>query len=184
MFPSPLLIPPLECQLRASDVSIWRASAPFRFPSTSLSVSLDQPKLVLRIFACLSGFEDGSRSPLVLPSMSSNSSSVRCSNPINALFALLTRMSSSSFTWTAAEFPVLRILNQEHHQKRDDGRAGVDYKLPCVRETEHRTRNGRAPTLVLGNRLSFARLRISTCSQIINNLPRSSKDCARYMMEQ
>jgi hypothetical protein len=34
---------------------------------------------------------------------------------------------------------VLRILDQEHHQKRHDGRSGVDNKLPCVRETEERT---------------------------------------------
>src|SRR4051812_44677277 len=37
--------------------------------------------------------------------------------------------------------PVLRILDQKHHQKSDDGCAGIDDKLPRVRETEHRTRN-------------------------------------------
>ena len=48
-------------------------------------------------------------------------------------------MSSSNFT--ARKVTVLRILDQEHHQKCDDGRSCVDYKLPCVRETEERTRN-------------------------------------------
>ncbi len=28
--------------------------------------------------------------------------------------------------------PVLRVLNQEHHQKRDDGRARVDDQLPRI----------------------------------------------------
>src|SRR5712691_7896620 len=27
---------------------------------------------------------------------------------------------------------ILRVLNQEHHQKRDDRSAGVDDQLPCV----------------------------------------------------
>jgi hypothetical protein len=31
-------------------------------------------------------------------------------------------------------------LDQEHHQKRDDGRAGVDNKLPSIREPEERNR--------------------------------------------
>jgi hypothetical protein len=31
---------------------------------------------------------------------------------------------------------VLRGLNQEHHQERDDGRAGVDDQLPGVTEPE------------------------------------------------
>jgi len=79
--------------------------------------------------------------PSFLPSMSSNSSSVRCSNPINALFALLTRMSSSNFTWIAGGVTILRILDQEHHQKRDDGRTCVDHKLPSIREPEERAGN-------------------------------------------
>ena len=56
--------------------------------------------------------------------MSSNSSSVRCSNPINALFALLTRMSSSNFTLNRGGVTVLLIL-----------------ELPGVREPEERTGN-------------------------------------------
>jgi hypothetical protein len=38
--------------------------------------------------------------------------------------------------------PVLRILNEEHHQESDDGSAGVDNELPRVRKIEHRTGNG------------------------------------------
>ena len=31
---------------------------------------------------------------------------------------------------------VLRILNQKHHQERDDGGAGIDDQLPCVAVVE------------------------------------------------
>src|SRR5438132_1248954 len=31
---------------------------------------------------------------------------------------------------------VLGVLDEEHHQEGDDGRAGVDHQLPGVRETE------------------------------------------------
>ena len=31
---------------------------------------------------------------------------------------------------------VLSVLDEEHHQKGDDGGAGVNDKLPCVREVE------------------------------------------------
>ena len=33
--------------------------------------------------------------------------------------------------------PILRILNQEDHQKRDDHRAGVNDQLPSVTEAEY-----------------------------------------------
>src|SRR3979409_1349548 len=36
---------------------------------------------------------------------------------------------------------ILRILNQENHQKRNDSCSSVDDKLPCVREMEERTRD-------------------------------------------
>ena len=39
----------------------------------------------------------------------------------------------------AAEFSILRILNEENHQKRDDSRARVDYELPSIGEMEERT---------------------------------------------
>ena len=35
---------------------------------------------------------------------------------------------------------VLRVLNQEHHEKSYDGRAGVDDELPGVADTEKRAR--------------------------------------------
>ena len=38
---------------------------------------------------------------------------------------------------------VLRVLNEEHHEEGDDGRAGVDDELPGVREAEERP--GRRP---------------------------------------
>src|SRR5262249_5064413 len=34
---------------------------------------------------------------------------------------------------------VLGALDQEGHQERDDGRAGVDDELPCIREVEERS---------------------------------------------
>src|SRR5438034_1109892 len=34
--------------------------------------------------------------------------------------------------------PVLRALNQEHHQKSNDGRAGVDHQLPGIAEAKVR----------------------------------------------
>ena len=37
-----------------------------------------------------------------------------------------------------ASVPVLSILDQEHHQECDDGGAGVDHQLPCVRPLEYR----------------------------------------------
>src|SRR4051812_44534685 len=36
-----------------------------------------------------------------------------------------------------SSFTILRNLDQDHHQERDDG----NNKLPCVRETEQQTRN-------------------------------------------
>ena len=38
---------------------------------------------------------------------------------------------------------VLRVLNEEHHQEGDDGRASINDKLPCVRKMKRRP--GRAP---------------------------------------
>jgi hypothetical protein len=35
--------------------------------------------------------------------------------------------------------PVLRILNQEHHQESDDGRAGIDDQLSRVGKMKGRT---------------------------------------------
>ena len=37
---------------------------------------------------------------------------------------------------------VLGVLNNENHQKGDDGRAGVDDELPGIGEVEHRTEHG------------------------------------------
>ena len=36
---------------------------------------------------------------------------------------------------------VLRILDEEHHQERDDRRAGIDNELPRVTESENRSGN-------------------------------------------
>ena len=36
---------------------------------------------------------------------------------------------------------ILCILNQEYHQERDDGCAGVDNKLPGIGKTKHRPRH-------------------------------------------
>lgn len=38
--------------------------------------------------------------------------------------------------------PVLGILNQEHHQERDDCRSRVDDELPRIRVVEHGTGHG------------------------------------------
>jgi len=40
------------------------------------------------------------------------------------------------FDLNRSAVPVLRILNQEHHEKGNDGRAGVDDELPRIRESE------------------------------------------------
>ena len=40
-----------------------------------------------------------------------------------------------------ARVAVLGVLNQEHHQERDDGCPRVDDQLPCVREVEYRPRD-------------------------------------------
>ena len=36
--------------------------------------------------------------------------------------------------------PILRILNEEHHKKRENGGAGVNDELPGIREAEKGTR--------------------------------------------
>ena len=38
--------------------------------------------------------------------------------------------------------PVLRVLNQEHDQKRDDGGSGIDDELPGIRKMEERPADG------------------------------------------
>ncbi len=38
---------------------------------------------------------------------------------------------------------ILRVLNEEHHQERHDGRPSVDDQLPCVRKME--VRAGQTP---------------------------------------
>ena len=53
---------------------------------------------MLRIFAGFPGFEDGFRPPLVFALYVFQLFVRQVLQPINALFALLTRMSSSSFT--------------------------------------------------------------------------------------
>lgn len=37
---------------------------------------------------------------------------------------------------------ILCGLNEKHHQKRDDGRPGIDDELPCVAKAEVRTGDG------------------------------------------
>jgi hypothetical protein len=37
---------------------------------------------------------------------------------------------------------ILRVLNQKHHQEGDDGRAGVDDKLPRIRKLKERAGDG------------------------------------------
>ncbi|MNO89712.1 hypothetical protein D3C76_812040 [compost metagenome] len=34
---------------------------------------------------------------------------------------------------------VLRVLDQEHHQERDDGGRGIDDQLPCIVEMKNRS---------------------------------------------
>ena len=38
---------------------------------------------------------------------------------------------------------VLLVLNEENHQECNDGRAGIDHQLPCIRKMEYRA--GRRP---------------------------------------
>lgn len=45
---------------------------------------------------------------------------------------------------------ILRILDQEDHQKGHDGRSCVDNELPCVAEAEHRA--GKRPQHERGER--------------------------------
>jgi hypothetical protein len=35
---------------------------------------------------------------------------------------------------------ILRVLNQEHHQKRDDRRPSIDHQLPRIIKRKHRPR--------------------------------------------
>src|SRR6476469_8123390 len=37
--------------------------------------------------------------------------------------------------------PVLRVLNQKHHEKSHDGRPRVNHELPCVRILKYRSRH-------------------------------------------
>ena len=43
------------------------------------------------------------------------------------------------FRLNGRSVPVLRVLNDEDHQKRNDGRARVDNELPRVGEVKQRT---------------------------------------------
>src|ERR1019366_4939565 len=38
-----------------------------------------------------------------------------------------------------ARVTVLRVLNHEHHQERDDGGAGIDHELPRIAEVKQRS---------------------------------------------
>jgi hypothetical protein len=52
-------------------------------------------------------------------------------------------ISSGQFDLPGEGVAVLTLLDQEHHQEGDNGRAGVNGELPSVAETENRT--GRRP---------------------------------------
>ena len=43
------------------------------------------------------------------------------------------------FNLNCRSVAVLRVLNQEDHQERDDSCACIDYKLPCIAELEYWT---------------------------------------------
>ena len=45
------------------------------------------------------------------------------------------------FELDGQSIPVLGVLDEEDHQKGDDGRAGIDHELPSVAEVEKRAGN-------------------------------------------
>ena len=114
-----------------------------RYPpcDSRLTIPVDHPQLVFRIFAGFSGFEDGVRPPLVFALyvfqlfvrqvLQSHKRIVRLADANEFVQLHLDR----------GGVTVLRILDQEHHQKRDDGRTCVDHKLPSIREPEERAGN-------------------------------------------
>ena len=114
-----------------------------RYPpcDSRLTIPVDHPQLVFRIFAGFSGFEDGFRPPLVFALyvfqlfvrqvLQSHKRIVRLADANEFVQLHLDR----------GGVTVLRILDQEHHQKRDDGRTCVDHKLPSIREPEERAGN-------------------------------------------
>ena len=53
----------------------------------------------------------------------------------------IARTSSDSLSWIGQCIPVLGVLDEEDHQKGDDGRAGIDHELPSVAEVEKRAGN-------------------------------------------
>jgi hypothetical protein len=96
---------------------------------------------VLRIFAGFPGFEDGFCAPLV-PALYVFQLFVRqVLQPHKRIVRFADADEFVQLHLNRGGVTVLRILDQEHHQKRDDGRAGVDHKLPSIREPEERTRN-------------------------------------------
>ena len=106
-----------------------------------LTVSFYHPQLVLRIFACSAGFKDGLSAPLVFASYLFQLFVRQVLQPHKSIVRFADANEFVQLHLDRGRVTVLGILNQEHHQKRHDGRSRVDDKLPCVRETEERTGN-------------------------------------------
>lgn len=84
--------------------------------------------------------------------MSSICLSVRCSIPMNWPLALSRADDLVQLGLHGRRIAVLRVLDEEHHQERYDGSAGVDDKLPSVRPGEKRTVTPQMTTTIKASR--------------------------------
>jgi hypothetical protein len=107
----------------------------------TLTISVDHPQPMFRICAGFPGFEDGFRPPLVFALYVFQLFVRQVLQPHKCIVRFADANEFVQLHLDRGGVTVLRILDQEHHQKRDNGRAGVDHKLPSIREPEERTRN-------------------------------------------
>lgn len=70
-----------------------------------------------------------------------SSSSLRSSVAAYLFSAPFIARTSSESLLDGQSIPVLGVLDEEDHQKGDDGRAGIDHELPSVAEVEKRAGN-------------------------------------------
>ena len=96
---------------------------------------------MFRIFAGFPGFEDGFRPPLVFALYVFQLFVRQVLQPHKRIVRFADANEFVQLHLNRGEVTVLRILDQEHHQKRDDGRTCVDHKLPSIREPEERVKS-------------------------------------------
>ena len=76
---------------------------------------------------------------------------------------------------------VLRVLDQEHHQERDDRRAGVDDQLPGVAEAEERPGDEPSRTTAAATSMNAAGLPVARAVHFANRV-KEERDLVGFMV--